>query len=324
MPGREFTAQSDGGYRFGFNGKEQDKETYGDGNAMDFGARIYDGRLGRWLSVDKEFSKGPAFSPYNAFLNNPVLLEDPDGNWVKITTTKYYKDKGQLKVKHWYNILKKTEIIHKEITVGEVRFLDVNTDYNDHLSPLTLDQKKQIISNFQTELTNAYANKKFTDLGKPTITTSISFKGDMKFVTGLTELKKGQELYVVGDLMQRGEDAVSQDFGGSLVGIHTNFALMEGTPKDAGNYFAHEFTHQRTRDFKECLFQIFVNPHLTYPENSGHYDHDQGGIFTLSPKVPDPQANYKNVESIKKGSKGIRLNRVERKLNEKGYKDLYK
>ncbi|MCC5944071.1 MAG: hypothetical protein JJT94_04000, partial [Bernardetiaceae bacterium] len=38
------------GYRFGFNGMENDKDL-NDG-AIDFGARIYDSRIGRWLSVD--------------------------------------------------------------------------------------------------------------------------------------------------------------------------------------------------------------------------------------------------------------------------------
>ena len=39
-------AYSSGGYRFGFNGKEKDDEINVDGGSYDFGARIYDGRLG--------------------------------------------------------------------------------------------------------------------------------------------------------------------------------------------------------------------------------------------------------------------------------------
>lgn len=38
--------------RYGFNGKEKDFETANDD--YDFGARIYDGRLGRWLSLDDD------------------------------------------------------------------------------------------------------------------------------------------------------------------------------------------------------------------------------------------------------------------------------
>lgn len=33
-------------YRFGFNGQEKDDETSGNGNSIDFEARIYDDRMG--------------------------------------------------------------------------------------------------------------------------------------------------------------------------------------------------------------------------------------------------------------------------------------
>ncbi|MBP6730712.1 MAG: hypothetical protein KA149_01560 [Chitinophagales bacterium] len=76
MPGREF---SSGGYRFGFNGKENDDEVKGTGNSLDFGARIYDSRLARWMSVDP-FSRNQAgWSTYKSFYNNPLLFKDPNG-----------------------------------------------------------------------------------------------------------------------------------------------------------------------------------------------------------------------------------------------------
>ena len=39
-------------YRFGFNGMENDHEMKGTGNSLDFGARIYDPRIGKFLSID--------------------------------------------------------------------------------------------------------------------------------------------------------------------------------------------------------------------------------------------------------------------------------
>ncbi len=50
MPRRSFSSSS---YRYGFNGKEKDDEVKGEGNSLDFGARMYDSRLGRFLSIDK-------------------------------------------------------------------------------------------------------------------------------------------------------------------------------------------------------------------------------------------------------------------------------
>jgi len=75
MPGRN------GGedYRHGFNGMERDDEIKGAANSLDFGARIYDPRLGRWLSVDPLHREFADQSPYKAANNCPVTFLDPDG-----------------------------------------------------------------------------------------------------------------------------------------------------------------------------------------------------------------------------------------------------
>jgi len=71
------------GYRFSFNGMEKDNETYGDGNAYDFGARIYDARLGRFLSIDPLTDEQTDWSPFKAFFDNPMVWSDPDGETEK-------------------------------------------------------------------------------------------------------------------------------------------------------------------------------------------------------------------------------------------------
>ena len=88
MPGRKFAQV--GGYRYGFNGKENDNST-GEGN-LDFGARIMDVKLGRWLSVDPLEKKYTAFSPYNFAINNPIIVIDIDGrDIIIVTSTGNYK-----------------------------------------------------------------------------------------------------------------------------------------------------------------------------------------------------------------------------------------
>jgi RHS repeat-associated protein len=67
-------------YRYGFNGMEKDDELKGETNSYDFGARMYDPRVGRWLSVDAMSFKKPSVSPYIGFADNPLLWVDPDGN----------------------------------------------------------------------------------------------------------------------------------------------------------------------------------------------------------------------------------------------------
>ena len=76
--GRSFSSTA---YRYGFNGKEKDNEVSGDGNEYDFGARMLDSRLGRFLSIDAEFREDPDITPYRFGLNSPISYFDPDGNY---------------------------------------------------------------------------------------------------------------------------------------------------------------------------------------------------------------------------------------------------
>ena len=77
MPGRKFNAGS--GYRYGFNGKENDNEAKGEGNQQDYGMRIYDPRLGRFLSVDPLSKSYPWYTPYQFAGNKPIQCIDLDG-----------------------------------------------------------------------------------------------------------------------------------------------------------------------------------------------------------------------------------------------------
>lgn len=66
-------------YRYGYQGEfaEEDKET--GWNAFEL--RMYDSRIGRWLSVDPE---GEFWSPYNAMGNDPANKTDPTGGKTNI------------------------------------------------------------------------------------------------------------------------------------------------------------------------------------------------------------------------------------------------
>jgi len=64
-------------YRYGFNGKENDTD-FGEGKT-DFGARIYDGIIGRWFACDALESKYPSISTYAFVANSPLMFVDTDG-----------------------------------------------------------------------------------------------------------------------------------------------------------------------------------------------------------------------------------------------------
>ena len=93
-PGRKYSAGS--GYRYGFNGKEQDTEVKGIGNQYDYGFRIYDPRLGRFLSTDPLFQSYPFYTPYQFAGNKPIWAIDLDGleEWVATFYTGDKKPSG--------------------------------------------------------------------------------------------------------------------------------------------------------------------------------------------------------------------------------------
>jgi RHS repeat-associated protein len=73
-------------YRYGFNGMERDDEMKGLGNSYDFMFRMYDSRLGKFLSVDPLAADYPWNSSY-AFAENDVIRSiDLEGleKWVVI------------------------------------------------------------------------------------------------------------------------------------------------------------------------------------------------------------------------------------------------
>ena len=77
MPGRSFTAANTEGYRYSFNGKEDDTEWA----KQDYGFRIYDKRIGKFLSVDPLplTAKYPELTPYQFSSNRPIDGIDLDG-----------------------------------------------------------------------------------------------------------------------------------------------------------------------------------------------------------------------------------------------------
>lgn len=74
-------------YLFAFNGHEKDNEVFGEGNEYDYGDRIYNSRIGRWLTTDAKEKKYPGVTPYAYALNSSIIFRDPDGNDVIVAFT---------------------------------------------------------------------------------------------------------------------------------------------------------------------------------------------------------------------------------------------
>jgi RHS repeat-associated protein len=74
MPGRKFGNDN----RYGFNGKERDKDM-NSLTAYDYGFRIYNPAIGKFLSVDPLTQSYPWYTPYQFAGNKPIWCIDLDG-----------------------------------------------------------------------------------------------------------------------------------------------------------------------------------------------------------------------------------------------------
>src|SRR5690606_26135293 len=68
-----------------YNGKELNEE-FGL-NMYDYGARMYEPSIGRWVNIDMKAEAYYPVTPYQYVLNNPVVHVDHNGQW---TVTRHF------------------------------------------------------------------------------------------------------------------------------------------------------------------------------------------------------------------------------------------
>jgi RHS repeat-associated protein len=133
-------------HRFTFNGKESDSEVKGEGNSLDFGARILDPRLGRWLAVDPKSGKYPSESPFTFVGNNPIIAIDPDGE-EKIVVTggadKYNDNRMNFIMAAKNQILEYKRELERAESDEKVTWLILDIDYSpNEKNPSIYGQRK--------------------------------------------------------------------------------------------------------------------------------------------------------------------------------------
>lgn len=81
----------------------------GEGNSYDFGARLYNPRIGRWMATDPLAIEYPQLSPYNFSNNSPLVYKDPDGRDIIVAvvhaTTPDYSGHAAIYVTHYEPVI---------------------------------------------------------------------------------------------------------------------------------------------------------------------------------------------------------------------------
>lgn len=114
--GSERAYSTSNAYRYGFNGKEKDQENeFGNLTHYDYGARIYNPSIGRFLSQDPLSGEFAPWTPYHYAKDNPILRLDQTGKWD--ITVHAFKDR----TKYGYGIAIVTDRHGKEVYRFKVR-----------------------------------------------------------------------------------------------------------------------------------------------------------------------------------------------------------
>ncbi len=134
------------GYAYGFGGQMKDDEMYGDGNSYDFGARIHDPRLGRFLSLDPLSKKFPSESNYSYSGNNPILFVDTEGKKKTVYLTIINKDGKSIQL----TLVDKHYVAIKTQDNGDYGYSVTSNDVTQHI---TIDLSNRSIVEGQEQFT---------------------------------------------------------------------------------------------------------------------------------------------------------------------------
>jgi RHS repeat-associated protein len=168
MPTRH---ESSAAYRYGFNGKENDNTIKGTGNSVDFGARMYDSRLGRWFAIDPLARKYPMLSPYAFVANNPLIYIDPDGKDIILVIEYTYHNNKNIKNIHDLGHINASEIKISYKFNNKTKSIDivmkVYVNYHPLFQPLLTDNLESENPGLLREVTaheKGHANQFFDEL----------------------------------------------------------------------------------------------------------------------------------------------------------------
>ena len=206
MPDRKFSLS---GYRYGFNGKENDDET----GTQDYGFRIYNPALGKFLSVDPLTEKYPELTPYQFASNTPIQAIDLDGLEKNGATCADCGNNKTFEIKNPKSSKPKTVNKPKELPAKKVEVEPAPTEEQ----PI-VDEKGGLVTQLNKTNTllkpNVFGEKKVLKEIKPEINIPSNIKNAGELVKGAytNYLKNKQELLPGAEEQQKNQEAKERAF----------------------------------------------------------------------------------------------------------------
>ena len=159
MSNRKFSTDK---YRYGFNGKELDKEVFST-SSYDYGFRIYNPGLSKFLSVDPLSKSYHWYTPYQFAGNKPTIAIDVDGLEDRIVISGYIsKQKPITKTESAIGVLEQSSA-HEAAINGIMNRLDLQELKAPKQPPsvlewgtmgeLTINEQRETIENTVREFT---------------------------------------------------------------------------------------------------------------------------------------------------------------------------
>jgi RHS repeat-associated protein len=143
---------------YSFQGQEHDDEVKGTGNSYDYGARIYDSRVGRWMSKDYlEFQKSST-TPYQGIRNNPILFKDIDGEDEIVTIIIKQKNKPDIYIKG--NVAVSNKVKAGEVYMYHSPTLEKAQDFYDYRTIITFNLSESGALESQSEKTYTLTDRR--------------------------------------------------------------------------------------------------------------------------------------------------------------------
>ena len=237
-------------YKYGFNGKEKDNEVTVDGGDYDFGARIYDSRLGRWLSIDPLWKVYTDLSTFNFVSNNPIYLIDKDGQRIIVANLAQQATILRMinsKALGLFDFNAAGELYQVRATGDATRY---STYYRDKLveainNPLTIEI--EIKNNIIEPLENSVTGELVKDASGVALDVDVDRGGGVTFGSGSVadgSTPSDQLIYISGNENRTGTDISGNPMISSAADILAHELVGHAIPHivgtDTGNAITNE------------------------------------------------------------------------------------